>query len=126
MFRCRIFRRISKCILRLHDDVNGRKSKAKQYATNSNETYKTLINITRPSLSNCVYPRCSSLERNLPIGNAPGVSRSRDESNRSGVGEILKSNTTGDHGDPLIFDACASPRFKSSWYVDNCASPIVD
>ena len=33
----------------------------------------------------------------------PGYLRSRDESNRSGVGTNFKSNTIGNHGDRLFF-----------------------
>ena len=43
------------------------------------------------------------VELNLRSGMRPSYPRSRDESNRSGVGKNFKSNTIGNHGDRLFF-----------------------
>ena len=52
-------------------------------------------------------PLLIMVELNLRSGMRPGYPRSRDESNRSGVGKHFKSNTIGNHGDRLFCSICA-------------------
>ena len=67
--------------------------------TSSKPLFGKFVIASRTTCAPSVYGRTQ-----FTIGDAPGLSpRSRDESNRSGVGKNFKSNTIGNHGDRLFF-----------------------